>query len=263
MELSDFFAQHPKAALAFSGGADSAFVLYSAAACGADIMPYFVRSQFQPAFERADARRLAAALGVPLRELELDVLCEDAIAANPAERCYFCKRRIFGAICTAAAADGYPVVLDGTNASDDRGDRPGMRALEQAHVLSPLRLCGLTKAEVRRRSKAAGVYPKKPGCLPGISPPMPALPHVCRRASRSRLKSSGRWSGVRHFCSRSALRTCVCVCATGARCCSFRRRSTRRHGRGGRRSLQGCPNTFPPSDSIRKRGQSANENHVY
>ena len=69
MELTDFFAQHPKAALAFSGGADSAFVLYSAAACGADIMPYFVRSQFQPAFERADARRLAAALGVPLREL--------------------------------------------------------------------------------------------------------------------------------------------------------------------------------------------------
>ncbi len=132
MELSDFFAQHPKAALAFSGGADSAFLLYSAAACGADIMSYYVRSQFQPAFERADARRLAAALGVPLRELELDVLCEDAIAANPADRCYFCKRRIFGAICAAAAADGYPVVLDGTNASDDRGDRPGMRALEQA-----------------------------------------------------------------------------------------------------------------------------------
>ena len=158
MELTDFFAQHPKAALAFSGGADSAFVLYSAAACGADIMPYFVRSQFQPAFERADARRMTAALGVPLRELELDVLCEDAIAANPADRCYFCKRRIFGAICAAAAADGYPVVLDGTNASDDRGDRPGMRALEQAQILSPLRLCGLTKAEVRRRFKAAGLF---------------------------------------------------------------------------------------------------------
>ena len=73
MELSDFFAQHPKAALAFSGGADSSFLLYSAAACGADIMPYYVRSQFQPAFERADACRLAAALGVPLRELELVV----------------------------------------------------------------------------------------------------------------------------------------------------------------------------------------------
>ena len=224
MELTDFFAQHPKTALAFSGGADSAFVLYSAAACGADIMPYYVRSQFQPAFERADARRLAAALGVPLRELELDVLCEDAIAANPADRCYFCKRRIFGAICAAAAADGYPVVLDGTNASDDRGDRPGMRALEQAQILSPLRLCGLTKAEVRRRSKAAGLF------------------------TWDKQKNSGRWSRARHFCPHSASRICVCACATAARCCSFRRRSTRRHGRGGRRSLQGCPNTFPPSN---------------
>ena len=241
MELSDFFAQHPKAALAFSGGAD--------------IMPYYVRSQFQPAFERADARRLAAALGVPLRELEVDVLCEDTIAANPADRCYFCKRRIFGAICTAAAADGYPVVLDGTNASDDRGDRPGMRALEQAHVLSPLRLCGLTKAEVRRRSKAAGLFTwDKPAyaCLatrvqPGMRITAENLARI-ERASRSRLKSSGRWSRARHFCSRSALRTCVCVCATGARCCSFRRRSTRRHGRGGQRSPQGCPNTFPPSN---------------
>ena len=157
MELSDFFAQHPKAALAFSGGADSAFLLYSAAACGADIMPYFVRSQFQPAFERADARRLAAALGVPLRELEVDVLCENTIAANPADRCYFCKRRIFGAICTAAAADGYPVVLDGTNASDDISDRPGYKALGEEGILSPLRICGLTKAEIRRLSHEAGL----------------------------------------------------------------------------------------------------------
>ena len=157
MELSDFFAQHPKAALAFSGGADSAFVLYSAAACGADIMSYFVRSQFQPAFERADARRLAAALGVPLRELEVDVLCEDTIVANPADRCYFCKRRIFGAICTAAAADGYPVVLDGTNASDDIADRPGYKALGEEGILSPLRICGLTKAEIRRLSHEAGL----------------------------------------------------------------------------------------------------------
>lgn len=116
MELSDFFAQHPKAALAFSGGADSAFLLYSAAACGADIMPYYVRSQFQPAFERADACRLAAALGVPLRELELDVLCEDAIAANPADRCYFCKRRIFGADLHGRRCRRVSVVLDGTNA---------------------------------------------------------------------------------------------------------------------------------------------------
>ncbi len=158
MELKEFFQQHPKAALAFSGGADSAFVLYTAVQCGADIAPYFVKSQFQPEFERADARRLAAQLGVTLHELDVDVLQFDDVTANPANRCYFCKRRIMGAIRAAAAADGYTVLLDGTNASDDGGDRPGMQVLREAHILSPLRLCGVTKAEVRRRSRDAGLF---------------------------------------------------------------------------------------------------------
>lgn len=158
MELKEFFQQHPKIALAFSGGADSAFVLYTAVQCGADIAPYFVKSQFQPEFERADARRLAAQLGVPLRELDVDVLQFGDVTANPANRCYFCKRRIMGAIRAAAAADGYDVLVDGTNASDDGGDRPGMQVLREAHILSPLRLCGVTKAEVRRRSKDAGLF---------------------------------------------------------------------------------------------------------
>ena len=158
MELKEFFQQYPKIALAFSGGADSAFVLYTAVQCGADIAPYFVKSQFQPEFERADARRLAAQLGVPLRELDVDVLQFGDVTANPANRCYFCKRRIMGAIRAAAAADGYDVLVDGTNASDDGGDRPGMQVLREAHILSPLRLCGVTKAEVRRRSKDAGLF---------------------------------------------------------------------------------------------------------
>ena len=61
-------------------------------------------------------------------------------------------------ILAAAAEDGYPVLLDGTNASDDAGDRPGMRALRELEILSPLRLCGLTKPEIRRRSREAGLF---------------------------------------------------------------------------------------------------------
>ena len=57
-----------------------------------------------------------------------------------------------------AARDGYPVLMDGTNASDDAGDRPGMRAIRELSVRSPLRECGITKAEVRRRSKEAGLF---------------------------------------------------------------------------------------------------------
>ena len=158
MELSVFFADHPRAAVAFSGGVDSAYLLYAALQSGADVTAYYVKTAFQPAFELADARRLAAELNAPLRVLTLDVLADPVVAAKPADRCYYCKRRIFTAIGNAAAEDGYDLLLDGTNASDDAADRPGMRALRELSVLSPLRECGLTKDEIRRRSKDAGLF---------------------------------------------------------------------------------------------------------
>ena len=65
---------------------------------------------------------------------------------------------IFRTILAAAEADGFPVLLDGTNASDDAGDRPGMRALRELAVRSPLRECGLTKRDVRMLSRDAGLF---------------------------------------------------------------------------------------------------------
>lgn len=158
MTLKDFFTDHPRTALAFSGGVDSAYLLWAARDAGAQVRAYFVQSPFQPRFEREDARRLAGELGAELSVLDLDVLADPEIAANPPDRCYFCKRRIFSAILAAAQADGFPLVIDGTNASDDAGDRPGMRALAELGVRSPLRECGLSKAEIRRRSQAAGLF---------------------------------------------------------------------------------------------------------
>lgn len=154
MTLIDFFALHPKAALAFSGGVDSAYLYAAAKACGADIKAYLVNTAFQPAFELADAKRLVPDLTV----LELDVLALPQVAENPADRCYHCKTAIFTAIARQAKADGYPVLLDGTNASDDLSDRPGYRALQELGVLSPLLLCGLTKDEIRRRSRALDLF---------------------------------------------------------------------------------------------------------
>ena len=156
--LRQFFTAHDKIALAFSGGTDSAYLMYAAAACGADVRAYYVHAQFQPAFERRDAERLAAELRVPMTVLERDVLSHPEIAANPANRCYLCKRVIFEGILAAAAADGYREIMDGTNASDDAGDRPGMRALRELEVLSPLRLCGIPKSEVRALSREAGLF---------------------------------------------------------------------------------------------------------
>lgn len=157
-DLARFFAEHPKVALAFSGGVDSAYLLKEAVNCGAEVKAYFVKSQFQPDFELADALCLAGQLDVEMEVLFCDVLADAAISENPENRCYYCKRKIFETLLKAAEADGFDTVIDGTNASDDAGDRPGMRALSEMKVLSPLRLCGITKAEVRAQSKEGGLF---------------------------------------------------------------------------------------------------------
>lgn len=158
MTLQQFFAQVPKAALAFSGGTDSAFLMWASRQYGCALRAYYIKTAFQPAFELADARRLAEELGVPMTVVELDVLSVPEAAENGPRRCYYCKKALFTRLRQAAAADGYTVLIDGTNASDDAGDRPGMAALRELEVRSPLRECGITKAEVRRLSKEAGLF---------------------------------------------------------------------------------------------------------
>ena len=158
MNLEDFFREHPKAALAFSGGVDSAYLLYAAVKSGSQVRPYYVKTAFQPQFEYEDALRLTRELEVEMVTIHLNVLEEPAITANPVNRCYYCKQKIFTAIQNAARADGFSLLLDGTNASDQVADRPGMKALQELSVLSPLRLCGLTKTEIRQLSKEAGLF---------------------------------------------------------------------------------------------------------
>ena len=158
MTLNEFFEAHPKAALAFSGGVDSSYLLYAARQLGADVKAYYVKTAFQPEFEYQDALRLASQLGADIQVLTLDVLACPDVTVNPKNRCYFCKQHIFGNILRQAKADGYDTVLDGTNASDQVSDRPGMKALQEMKVLSPLRLTGLTKAEIRRLSREAGLF---------------------------------------------------------------------------------------------------------
>ena len=158
MTLKEFFEAHPKTALAFSGGVDSSYLLYAAKQLGADVKAYYVKTAFQPEFEYQDALRLAKQLGANLQVLTLDVLACPDVTVNPKNRCYFCKQHIFGNILKQAKADGYDTVLDGTNASDQVSDRPGMKALQEMKVLSPLRLAGLTKTEIRRLSHEAGLF---------------------------------------------------------------------------------------------------------
>lgn len=158
MKLQHFFNENPKVAVAFSGGVDSAYLLWRAKREGCDVKAYFVKSAFQPEFERKDAQRLSREWDIPFTILEVDVLKSEEIIANPEDRCYHCKNMIFKTIIKAASDDGYRVLLDGTNASDDAVDRPGMKALTELSVRSPLRECGLTKSEIRQKSKEAGLF---------------------------------------------------------------------------------------------------------
>ena len=158
MELKHFFETHPEVAIAFSGGVDSAYLLYAAKRYGKRVKAFYVKTAFQPQFELEDAQRLAEELSAEIEVLKVDILCQSIIVNNPADRCYHCKKELFSRILKAAQEDGFSVLLDGTNASDEASDRPGMRAIAELSVRSPLRECGLTKAEIRRLSKEAGLF---------------------------------------------------------------------------------------------------------
>ena len=158
MELKQFFASYPETAIAFSGGVDSAYLLYAAMQYGRRVKAYYVKTAFQPRFELEDAFRLATQLDADMEVLDLDILCNAVITGNPADRCYHCKKELFSHILKAVKEDGFSVLLDGTNASDEASDRPGMRAISELSVRSPLRECGLTKRQIRQLSKDAGLF---------------------------------------------------------------------------------------------------------
>lgn len=174
--LEMYLLREPKLAVAFSGGCDSSLLLAAAKLAGCEVHAYLVKAAFQPAFELADARAVADALDVPLTVVEADVLADGAICANPPDRCYRCKRFIFQKVRAAAAADGFTVIVDGTNASDDPARRPGFKALAEAGVVSPLRRAGMTKANVRH--VLAGLEERfglAPGALMAAKPSFPCL----------------------------------------------------------------------------------------
>lgn len=158
MNLQEFFGQYPKIALGFSGGVDSSYLFYAARHYGADVKAYFIKSQFQPEFELEDAKKLAEDIGASFEIIYCDALGPQEVRNNPKDRCYYCKNNIFKTIVEAAERDGYSYIIDGTNASDEEGDRPGMKAIKEMKVLSPLRMCGLTKDDVRSLSKSAGLF---------------------------------------------------------------------------------------------------------
>ena len=147
-----------RAAVAFSAGVDSALLLRAAHdALGENALAVTARHRAFPQREFDAARDLCAALGVRLLAVEFDELAVPGFAENPPDRCYLCKKALFGAILSAAAAEGFPLVCEGSNLDDEGDYRPGMRALAELGVKSPLREAGMNKAEIRALAKALGL----------------------------------------------------------------------------------------------------------
>ena len=189
-KLREWFAENPKVLIGFSGGVDSAFLLAAAKECGAEALPVFIKTPFQPDFELRDAEQLAASLGIKPEVLTADPLSDPEIMANGPERCYYCKRMLFSMLRRLADERG-EALIDGTNASDPEDDRPGMRALRELGAQSPLRIAGFIKADIRAESKKRGLFTwDKPSyaCL---------ATRVPTRHAAGRGNPPGRWRGRR------------------------------------------------------------------
>lgn len=147
--------------LAFSGGVDSSFLLAVLSGLRKEkdfpLAAFFARTAFQKQGEFEAAAERAARMGVELRGIALDVLAVPEVKNNSVQRCYHCKKRIFDAFHRAADETGLAHLLDGTNADDRKVYRPGLRALAEQNVLSPLAENGFTKAMIRRKASEMGL----------------------------------------------------------------------------------------------------------
>ena len=144
-----------KLAVAFSGGVDSTYLLYKAhEVLGDDAIAVTVKSLVLTFEEFERTTEFCDKIGAKQIVIDFDVFSVPEFENNPPDRCYYCKKKIFSSI--KEAAPGY-VVADGSNV-DDQGDyRPGMRAVKELEIMSPLKDSGLTKTDIRELSKEAGL----------------------------------------------------------------------------------------------------------
>lgn len=156
--LQDILRSYDKVAIAFSGGVDSSLLSYVAHKClGDNAVAITADAPVVPRSEFSDAKAFCLQYGIKQVVCKPNPFCEEEVRFNAPNRCYVCKKVIFGSLYEEAGNLGIKTIADGSNL-DDLGDyRPGLKALEELHVKSPLREAGFTKADIRDLSRELGL----------------------------------------------------------------------------------------------------------
>jgi uncharacterized protein len=207
--LADWLRAQGTIAIGYSGGVDSAYLAaVSVATLGADrVLAIIGRSASYPESQWSNARQVAVAIGLDVVEVDTDELNDPRYAANPSNRCYFCKTELWSRLVPLARARGIAVVADGTNADDLTGHRPGAQAAREGGVVSPLAMFEFSKDEIRVRSRALGLPTWEQPSSPCLSSRIPyGTPVTVGRLKRVEQAEAGlRAAGVtgdlrvRHF----------------------------------------------------------------
>jgi uncharacterized protein len=157
--LLDWFRSFGSVAIGFSGGVDSSYLASVAVdALGPErSLAIIGRSESFPDSQWRTARELAAQIGIRVSEIDTRELQDERYASNPTNRCYFCKSELWTKLAPFALESGAACLVDGTNADDLSDYRPGAKAAREHGVRSPLAEIGMTKAQIRERSKARGL----------------------------------------------------------------------------------------------------------
>jgi pyridinium-3,5-biscarboxylic acid mononucleotide sulfurtransferase len=207
--LIDWLRDQQSIAIGYSGGVDSAYLAAVAISAldQANVLAIIGRSASYPESQWTTAREVGAQIGLAVIEIDTDELNDPRYAANPTNRCYFCKTELWSKLVPIAHARGIMVVADGTNADDLTGHRPGAQAAREHGVVSPLAMFEFSKDEIRQRSQARGLPTWQQPSSPCLSSRIPyGTPVTVGRLKRvERAESALRAAGVigdlrvRHF----------------------------------------------------------------
>lgn len=157
-KLKEYLSGLGSVAVAFSSGVDSTFLLRTAhEVLGDDVIALTARSCSFPGRELKEAEEFCKSEGIRHIIIESEELAIDGFKQNPKNRCYLCKKELFSKMVQTAEEEGIKYVAEGSNLDDNGDYRPGLKAIAELGIKSPLREAGLTKDDIRALSKEMGL----------------------------------------------------------------------------------------------------------